>query len=169
LYEAKNYALFKAGLLEQITGRSVYIVEGSQNGYGFVGVHPKTIPLTQTLVRQLYSSGKKVITEDVLKTLTLQGIALWYMDDGSVSYKKTTYSQNALEITLNTYLPVEVNEMIIRYFTDTWGIKWSLNKSKRSWRLRMGSWEGKKFFKLISPYIIESMKYKVALCRPSNI
>jgi hypothetical protein len=85
------------------------------------------------------------------------------MDDGSKSFKRRNGRIHAVEVTLNTYLSKEENEVIIGYFKDMWGVNWGLNKSKGRFRLRMGTQEAQKFFDLIRPYIIESMMYKVDL------
>jgi hypothetical protein len=84
------------------------------------------------------------------------------MDDGSKSFKRKNGRIHAMEVTLNTYLPKENNEVIINYFQEVWGIKWGLNKSKGTWRLRMGTQEGRRFFDLISPVVLDSMRYKIS-------
>lgn len=160
----KEYALFKKELLEKITGKNVTMREfTTKQGYKVIRVEPKQIPEIKYLVKKFYPNGEKKITRQVLDYLTLQGIAIWYMDDGSKSFKKRNGEIHAVEVTLNTYLPKEDNEAIIKYFKEVWGIKWGLNKSKDKYRLRMGTKQARKFFQLIEPFIIEPMKYKIAL------
>lgn len=117
--------------------------------------------LTKYLVNLFYPNGKKIIPKEALEQLTLEGIAWWYMDDGSMSIKKIDGKPRGAEITLNTYLTAEENQIIIDFFQNQYNITWKLNKSKGKYRLRMGKKEGKKFFALIEPYIIDSMKYKI--------
>ncbi|MCS6792427.1 MAG: hypothetical protein N3E45_05760 [Oscillatoriaceae bacterium SKW80] len=75
--------------------------------------------------------------------------------------KKKEGKIHALEITLNTYLSREENEIIVSYFLQEWGFQWGLNKSNGSYRLRMGTQEGKKFLNFITPYVHKSKLYKV--------
>lgn len=120
-----------------------------------------TNDLTKYLINLFYPNDKKIISKEALKQLTLEGIAWWYMDDGSMSIKKIDGRPRGAEITLNTYLTAEENQIIIDFFQNQYNITWKLNKSKGKYRLRMGKKEGKKFFALIEPYIIDSMKYKI--------
>lgn len=161
-HKQEDYILFKKKVLEQITGKPVNIRRWTtKEGYSLIRIEPKLIPLTRVLVKKLYKGGTKTITRKFLNLLTLQGIAIWFMDDGSKSFKKKNGNIHALEVTLNTYLPKEDNEIVISYFSEVWGFKWGLNKSKNYYRLRMGTREGKRFLSFIEPYIHESMLYKV--------
>ncbi len=160
----KEYALFKKKLLEEITGKDVNERERTnRKGYSYIRIEPKQIPLTKRLVKLAYPEGKKVITRQFLNYLTIESIALWFMDDGSKSFKKKNGKIHAAEVTLNTYLSKEENEIIIQYFEEVWGIKWGLNKSKGWYRLRMGTKEARKFFAMIEKYVHPSMKYKIDL------
>ena len=159
-----DYALFKKELLEKITNKSVNTRQ-RKNKYGYesIVIEPKLIPLTRVMVKRCYRNGVKTISEKFLNYLTLQGIAIWFMDDGSKSFKRVGERIHAVEVTLNTYLSKKDNEIIISYFKEKWGIKWGLNKSKDKYRLRMGTQEARRFFPVIEPYIIDSMRYKIDL------
>ncbi|NER21565.1 MAG: DNA endonuclease [Symploca sp. SIO1C2] len=158
----EKYIFFKKELLEQITGKPVNI-RRRQNprGYNQIYLEPKLIPLTRVLVKKLYKAGTKKITREFLNLLTPQGIAVWFMDDGSKSYKKREGKVCSMTLNLNTYTSKEENETIVTYFQQVWGFKWGLSKEKTNYRLRMGTREGKRFISFISPYIHESMLYKV--------
>lgn len=160
----EDYILFKKQVLEQITGRPVNVRRwNTKEGYSLIRIEPKLIPLTRILVKKLYKAGTKTITRKFLNLLTPQGIAIWFMDDGSKSFKRKNGRIHALEVTLNTYISKEENEIIVSYFSEVWGFKWGLNKSKGCYRLRMGTQQGKSFFPFISPYIHESMLYKLQI------
>ncbi len=159
-----EYALFKRELLEFITGKQVNTRQRRNNyGYETIVIEPKLVPLTRVLVKKCYKSGVKTVSTKFLNYLTLQGVAIWFMDDGSKSFKRVGDRIHSAEVTLNTYLTKEENEVIISYFKETWGIHWGLNKSKDKYRLRMGTREARIFFALIEPYIIDSMRYKINL------
>ena len=160
----REYALFKKELLEIITGASVNTRQWrSKQGYEILRVEPKLIPLTRVMVKRCYQNGVKTFSRKFLEYLTLQGLAIWFMDDGSKSFKKVGNKVHAVEVTLNTYLSKEENQIIIDYFKEKWDINWGLNKSKDKYRLRMGTCEARRFFSLIEPFIIDSMRYKINL------
>lgn len=160
--EQEKYILFKKQILERITRKPVSLRRWkNKQGYELIRIEPKLIPLTRVLVKSLYRDRTKVITLQFLKLLTPQGIAIWFMDDGSKSFKKKDGKIHALEVYLNTYISQVENETIVSYFLQVWGLKWGLSKHKTDYRLKMGTKEGKKFLSFISPYIPESMLYKV--------
>lgn len=158
----EDYLFFKQHLLEQITLKPVNISQGkTKTGEVLFRIEPKLIPLTRVLIKKLYPGKIRRITRSFLNLLTPQGIAIWFMDKGSKSFKKENGEIHALEVTLNTYLSKSENELIVTYFTDLWGFRWGLSKAKASYRLRMGTKEGKKFLNFLRPYIHPSMLYKV--------
>lgn len=160
--EREDYILYKKDVLEQITRRPVHVRKWeTKEGCGLIRIEPKLIPLTRVLVDKLYRGGTKTITRKFLNLLTPQGIAIWFMDRGAKSFKKKNGNVHALEVTLNTYISKEENEIIVSYFSEVWGFKWGLNRSNGAYRLRMGTKEGKRFLAFISPFVPESMLYKV--------
>ena len=92
----------------------------------------ETTELTKYLVNLFYPNGKKVILKEALEQLTLEGIAWWYMDDGSMSIKKIDGRPRGAEITLNTYLTAEENQVIIDFFRINSVLLGSLIKAKES-------------------------------------
>ncbi len=158
----EEYIFFKKELLEQITGKPVNIHRWqTQKGYNQIRIEPKLIPLTRVLIKKLYQAGTKTITRKFLNLLTPQGIAIWFMDNGSKSFKKRQGKVCSVTLNLNTYISKEENETIVAYFQQVWGFKWGLSKDKADYRLRMGTKEGKRFICFISPYIHESMLYRI--------
>jgi hypothetical protein len=158
----EKYIFFKKELLEQITRKPVNIRRWqTQKGYDQISIEPKLIPLTRVLLKKLYKAGTRTITRKFLNLLTPQGIAIWFMDDGSKFFKKRDGKVCSVTLNLNTYISKEENETIVAYFQQVWGFKWGLSKDKANYRLRMGTREGKRFVTFISPYIHESMLYKV--------
>ncbi|AFY84400.1 LAGLIDADG endonuclease [Oscillatoria acuminata] len=158
----ENYVLFKKQLLEQITQQPVSIRPRTTNrGEQLLCLEPKLIPLTRVLVKKLYCGGIKTVTPKFLNLLTPAGIALWFLDRGSKSLKKRQGKIHALEVYLNTNLSESENEIIIDYFSEIWGFKWGMSKTADAYRLRMGTQEGKRFLSFITPYVPDSLRYKV--------
>ena len=158
----ENYVLFKKQLLEQITQQPVSIRPRTTNlGEQLLCLEPKLIPLTRVLVKKLYCGGIKTVTPKFLNLLTPAGIALWFLDRGSKSFKKRNGKIHALEVYLNTNLSESENEIIIDYFSEIWGFKWGLSKTADAYRLRMGTQEGKRFLSFITPYVPDNLRHKV--------
>ena len=157
----EDYVFFKKQLLEEITKKPVNLRVIHLKDRDFIRLEPKQIPLTRILLKKLYPQGRKTVTRKLLNFLTIAGIAIWFLDAGAKSFKKKNGKIHALEITLNTALTLEENEIIISYFLEVWGFKWGLSKNKTTYRLRMGTQEGKRFLTFIKPYVPDSMLYKI--------
>ena len=127
-------------------------------------MHTKSLPFLKLLRRILYdSNGKKHITGKILNRLSLQELAIWWMDDGSMSKKinKKTGNIKSLVFTLSTCISKEDNEKIIEFFYSKFSIKFGIRKMKNQYALICGTKEGKKLSKLLYPYLIPSMQYKL--------
>ena len=99
----------------------------------------------------------------ILKYLTPQAIALWYMDDGSivVNNRYPDGSFRSARTNIHTCCKTrDVAQAICDYFQQRWGIKFSLFNEKGLFSIRCFHREGEKFHKLIHPFVIPSMSYK---------
>ncbi|MEM9541037.1 MAG: DNA endonuclease [Cyanobacteria bacterium P01_E01_bin.42] len=158
----EEYLLFKKALLERITRKKVSCDRKTlKTGRRIIRIEPKLIPLTRVSIERLYQEGRQKISRKFLDFLTLQGIAIWFMDKGSKSFKRKGDRITALEIFLNTHTSRAESEIIIRYFAEIWDIHWGLSKVKDTYRLRLGTKAGKQFCKLIQPHIHPSMRHKI--------
>ncbi len=159
----KAYLHYKAKILEQLQKAPIRVFPFNNSGYPGVRVETQRRPLYRRLRRLFYEepTGRKHVTRKVLDYLDPRGIAIWYMDDGSVSAKRRNGKVHAYELTLNTYIPRDENELIIRYFAETWDLRFGLNLSKGNWRLRMGTRQARRLAQLVAPYIVPTMRYKV--------
>lgn len=119
------------------------------------------------LHRWAYSNnGKKLFTRKLLNKLTPEGIAYWYMDDGSLVKQKNKAGEiSSFAVRLYTYCSLEEAETIQEYFIDVHNIHFKISKytNKEQYNLRTNTSEGKKFLKLISSYSIPCMDYKFLL------
>ena len=155
----KNYLFFKTEILQKFQKPLLIPQFFNNNGYPGWRVSTRSCPTFRIFRKKIYK-GKKTISRSILNRLTTLGIAIWFMDDGSTSFRRRLGKITSVETTLNTYISREQNEIIIKYFAERWNIKWGLNKSGNSYRLRMGTIEARKFIKIIEPFVIDSMKYK---------
>ena len=79
-------------------------------------------------LEEIYKNGKKTITRKLVNRLDKRAIAIWYMDDGSLSNRKDKNGTvTASVLTLYTCTTKENNQIIIDYFDEVWGIKFGQN------------------------------------------
>ena len=158
----EEYLLFKKVLLENMTGKNVACDRKTlKTGKTVLHIEPKLMPLTRTLIKRLYREGWQKISRKFLDFLTPQGIAIWFMDKGSKSFKRRGDRICALEIVLNTHTSRRESEIIVNYFAGVWDIHWGLSKVKDVYRLRLGTKAGKQFCAFLRPYIHPSMLYTI--------
>ena len=121
--------------------------------YGFATISSKNFGSYGKL---FYQNGKKVIPEIISKMLSPRSIAVWFMDDGSYKSK----SHKTYIIHANGYTKEEL-EIIKDVFAKKFGIEIGIHKQYSQWRLYVYTKSAKSFRKMIEPYIIPSMKYKL--------
>lgn len=158
----KEYLEFKRNLFHSIMGGKLPKLhyEKRTDSYRFSRCHK----LFRLFHKTLYSNNnKKYFTDKVFRYLTPQAIAIWYMDDGGVSKSVSNGKITSCEMRLYTYFSEDEADRAIKYFTDKFEI--SVKKrhymKRNQWNLIFNSKEGKKLEEIISPYIIDSMKYKL--------
>lgn len=126
---------------------------------------------THTLVtyirKVMYVDNKKFVSMDLLNMLTPIGLAIWYMDDGNLAYKKNKDgSICSREISLNIQgFDNESQENIVEYFKNVFGIESRLHKTRDKRRLWMNTTNSKKFLEIVKEYVslVECMHYKIDL------
>jgi len=162
----EDFIIYKRDLLHSIIGgKKPKLNYGNNNGYP--GIHFSKAHNYFRIIRNwLYKDNRKVISRYLLDKLTLEAIAIWYMDDGGLSTKKRNGRIKAYELFLNTHLSKRENQIIIDYFKEVWNVQFHQVKNKSSYRLRMSTREIRKFLPMIEEYIIPSMKYKSTLIAP---
>lgn len=118
----------------------------------------------------LYSSGgKNFYKRKLLNRLDPVHIAIWYMDDGSLSQKKRNGIVHANDLTISTYTTKENNQIIIDYFYEVYGVKFSQRKNKNAYLLRCGTKEARKFLDIVRVYVeqVPSMAHKLHIKTPT--
>ena len=112
----------------------------------------RTIRIFSDLYNLFYKlTGEKYINIEILNSLTAQGLAFWYMDDGT----KTTER----ELTLCTEcFSLEDLQVILDYFKNKWDLLASISLRKR---ITFKDLDAILFQKIIRPYITEEFTYKL--------
>ncbi len=162
----KEYVDFKAELLKNFfpvtPGERKCTIKGKE--FTQVGFSSKTSLYLKRLRKTFYSPNKK-ITMIQLKKLTPLGLALWYMDDGSLIFQKNNDGKiESRKAYINTQnFSFEENQLMVLYFKEEFDINCKIHKDKTYYRLYFNSSEIKKLIGIIEPYIIDSMRYKICM------
>ncbi|MEA3463664.1 MAG: LAGLIDADG endonuclease [Patescibacteria group bacterium] len=109
--------------------------------------------------RKLFYKNKiKIIPKNIIKLLNSPlSLAVWHMDDG---YKRNDC--NALRLSTDSF-KLEEQKMLQKCLKENFNIKSTLHKKGNSWNIYIPSLEATKFCRIIKPYIISGMEYKISL------
>lgn len=105
-----------------------------------------------------YVNGIKQVPKNIINLLTKPlSLAVWFMDDG---YKRNDC--NALRISTDSFT---LNEQFLlqECLEKNFKIKSKIHKKGRYWNIYISEPEGKNFCRIIKPYIIPEMEYKICL------
>lgn len=141
------------------------------SGYPGYRAYTRCHPWITQVFRWFYKTGRKKTTDKILYHLNPLGLALWYMDDGYLGYIKKKGKVQGREIKIYSMsFSYEEHENMVKYFKSKWDIAWRIGKTtirkgkyagRTYYNLSTGTKEGRKFFKLIAPYIPDCMRYKL--------
>jgi len=134
---------------------------GRYDAYHFTVSHP----YFGQLRRWLYPEGKKRFTRRVLDMLTPEGLAIWYMDDGSArrNLNKEGFV-SSVATSIATYCSEVEARVIVEWLDETYGVKFSPRFDKRigSYYVQGNTTASREFVGVTAPYIPECMKYKLS-------
>lgn len=165
-----NYLIYKKELLESYDIRCHMNAYIDPKGYGIVYLVTGKNPIITKIRTILYSDGfKKHFTRDVLEYFDERSLAIFFQDNGSREHAKwcrNKHGKYAVKPYINTFV------LHVQNF-DLDSINNFMNKLK-TWNIdsRIGNCKGpiiciskndskRIFVELVSPFICESMKYKI--------
>jgi superfamily II DNA or RNA helicase len=130
-----------------------------KNGYGkkpAYSFHTKIFDLENKITK-----NTKLVPDWLLDKLDARGIAIWYMDDGSISKRECkNHVNNYISIHSNNF-NYETQEKFVKKFNQ-YGIQCSIHKTRNKYYyLNFNKENTIKLLQLINPYIHDSMKYKL--------
>lgn len=166
--EQRVYLMYKVALLEKLTSVNVRDIEDNGYGYKTYIAETKVHPVYTKLWHRWYGKGRKAITKKAIRSLNEEGLAYWYMDDGSLTIhhrllKDGTKSPKGREVHFHTQSFTYNEHEILRDFLHSrFGIDMNIVRHKsRYWILGCGAGVGNKLFDIIKPYIIPLFNYKI--------
>lgn len=160
----EEYVIWKSNELKKngINNTGVYWVKN--HIWGGYELRTYTSKFLKLLRKIIYKNGEKTITRKLLNRFDKKMIAIWYMDDGSLSNRKDKHGTiTASVLTLCTCTTKENNQIIIDYFDEVWGVKFGQRKMKNHYALICATREARKFIKIVEETVreINCMHYKL--------
>lgn len=164
----RAYLSHKVAILREITLVNVRDIADDGYGYSTTIAETRTHPVYTKLRNRWYPDGVKVVTRQALEPLDAQGLAYWYMDDGSLTVHYRTLasgrkSPKGREIHFHTQsFSHEEQEILQGFLLDRFGFSARISRHKgKYWVLGMGAVEGKKMLDIVRPYILPMFDYKL--------
>lgn len=170
-----EYCLWKKELFDNSGLRTnYYLIKDVETNYGTFNYHRVSVwlPTSKNLKGLYLEKGKrawkeKSIKKVVLRQITPLGLLLWYLDDGSLSVKKTNKGGISRQATIAIHgFDMDSKMNIVKGLQEYWGINTKLHKDGASHRLYFPATEFQKFIDIVRPYIHlvpKSMRYKLCM------
>lgn len=111
----------------------------------------RSLPMFTVYHSQFYSSGKKLIPQDL--QLDPLSLAVWFMDDGCKI--RSAYYLNTQQFT------IDEQKFLKALLLATFGLESELNRDKKYFRLRVSTESSKKMRTIIEQYIVDCLRYKL--------
>lgn len=115
-------------------------------------------PLLDKLYKIFYDNNKKRVPKNIVKILKEPlSLAVWFMDDG---YKRNDC--NALRINTDAF-NFDEQKLLQRCLEKNFGIKSKIHRKGEYWNIYIPNSDAIKFCRIIRPYVIPEMSYKISL------
>jgi len=155
----REYFDFKCSLLEYLGFKGNRIREMHSklsNGKEYLGYIRDFIdPQFEWFYQKYYGGGRRHINPALLRHLDTFGLALWFMDDGSISTKTGT-----LNLHTDAFTFIE-HQFLVKWFKKKFGLDVNIQKEKIYFKLYFSYPSAKKLVQMILPYVPPIMEYKL--------
>lgn len=150
-HHQKEYLFWKKQELETISYKNISLARRFDKRYNSETISYRfwTRQFFQSWRPTFYNNGKKVIPRDI--QLTPLTLAVWYMDDGCLSDNKCIIASDGFMLEDILFLQKLLDSSFAIKSSCRNGTKLLIKKSSI-----------KRFFSIISPYILPSMRYKIS-------
>jgi len=124
-----------------------------------------THTLVTNLYKRMYNENGKYVSKSILNELTPIGIAIWFMDDGTLSIVKHKDGRNK---TKRIFLHIQgfdskSQKNIQEFFNDNYNLNASLQRDRNHFRLYIPAASVDLFLNIVSPFVslVACMRYKI--------
>lgn len=157
----KDYILWKKSILEELTHVNYHTVLDKRGNRKLLHVlTTRTNPLYTKVRKQVYTDRYRGLSPHYLKLLDWETLAILYMDDGSCYQDKRCNATP--KVTINTKRLSYGDSLLLKNtIKKRLNIEFNVNRQKQYYLLALRSKDYDIFKQEISPYILESFKYKL--------
>jgi hypothetical protein len=165
----KEYLESKANLLRELTDVNVYEIKpsGKKNPNTNYACKTRRHPLYTRTREIVYKEKRKTVTSTWLNWLDERGLAIWFMDDGSLtkSYRtnksgnRVIYRRECLFATCSFTL--SENQLLVDYLLERFGLQSRILMKGKYPHIKIMTESANLMFDLIRPYIVPCMDYKL--------
>jgi hypothetical protein len=150
----RSYVDWKFGHLAELvaTPPKERMGNGGRIAYRFV---TRSDPVLTPYYRLFYADGRKRVPTLELDPLAL---AVWFMDDGC-------RSRNAVYLNTQQF-DAQGQKMMLGLLRNQWGLEATLNRDKSYYRIRISVDATKRLARLIKPYLLPQLRYKLPQVTP---
>lgn len=115
-------------------------------------------PLFSRIRNRQYIQNRRVIDPHQLTMLDWEAAAFLYMDDGSLCVNNKGSLITRLSTCAYSY---PEQDFLRKAFIEKLGVVWNINKNGNTWQLNLAKQSRDIWFENISPFIVNSYKYKL--------
>lgn len=150
------YLDWKASFFSNVRSSSSVSAKGAK----YLDLTP--LPELYPLHREVYRDGKKHISARYLEMLSSLAMAIWVMDDGTLSLRNAQRTVGRYEIVVEA-MDVGSRERVATWLREKFGIEATLGEKgrRRKAYLRFTQTASQRLSALIAPYVHPAMDYKV--------
>lgn len=175
---SEQLILYKKSILEQIAEKEINLHTRTRkpaivHNNSKVSVFKRTFSITarhaifRKLREELYKSGDKQVSMSVLNKLTDEGLALWIMDDGTMSYSASNHTKY-LRICTDSFDDFSINQ-IQQFFSERYNVETKVymhnsgNGSTSKPRIQFNAHNAQKIISIVYKYTLPEFYYKLDL------
>lgn len=162
----RKYAEWKAAELAPFSrpfwfGKTTNKVRPRLSGFDAILFQTITHPAFEAFRHLFYLNGKKHIPDNIADLLTPLGLAVWYMDDGTLRWwhtKRGAYAEFCTE-----RFPITEQEVLVTALQTVFSFRPRTKKTSygHSQRIFLDWPDTQRFASVVRPHIIPSMLYKL--------
>lgn len=157
--EQLPYLEWKRSFVEEVVTCKTYEIFDKKLGKNFYMFESRA----SKNLESIYQLSKSSVS-DVLKKLTPLGLAVWFMDDGTIynAKDKKTKEYNTFNVTLGTYrFNYEEHLIIQKWFNDMFGFDARIAKKRvDTYNIRFTVKDSTTFLQMTKQYAHPSLMYK---------